>query len=165
MKTPESESLFNKVAGLRPATLLKRDSDARASCGFCEVLENIFLFCKAPPVATSVRFIQIPRFAHFKLHKKDANWEVLQAMLKDFVKEFIVSLFGKGKTFERVQKLRFQTFCIYNNSKNCLKKLHLLSWKSMQSTERKSSEIKEGKKSPLMSFLIAITKFCFSFLT
>ena len=29
MKTPVLESFFNKVAGLRPATLLKRDSQRR----------------------------------------------------------------------------------------------------------------------------------------
>ena len=62
MKTPVSESLFNKVAGLRPTTLLKRDSDVNASCGY---------------------------------------------ILKDFDKVFIVSLFDKWKTFERVQKLHF----------------------------------------------------------
>ena len=31
---------FNKVAGLRPATLLKRESGAGVSCEFCEFSKN-----------------------------------------------------------------------------------------------------------------------------
>ena len=35
------ESLFNKVAGPTPTTLLKRDSDTGAFCEICEILKNI----------------------------------------------------------------------------------------------------------------------------
>ena len=33
---------FNKVAGLRPATLLKRESRTGISCEFCECSKNTF---------------------------------------------------------------------------------------------------------------------------
>ena len=42
-KTPAPESLFNKVAGLRPATLLKKKILAQVfSCEFFEICENTF---------------------------------------------------------------------------------------------------------------------------
>ena len=45
------ESLFNKVAGLRPATLLKRDFNICVfSCEMCEIFKNTFLK-RTPPVA------------------------------------------------------------------------------------------------------------------
>ena len=50
MKTPVLESLFIKIAGLRPTKLLKGDSGTDVSCGICEILNNIFLFCRAPPL-------------------------------------------------------------------------------------------------------------------
>ena len=43
---------FNKVAGLRPATLLKKDSGTDVSCEFCEISKNTF-FYRTPPVAAS----------------------------------------------------------------------------------------------------------------
>ena len=45
------ESLFNKVAGLRPATLLKRDL---FSCDYCEAFKNSFSY-RIPLVTTSGR--------------------------------------------------------------------------------------------------------------
>ena len=36
------ESLFDKVAGLRPATWLKRDFHTIHSCEFCEIFKNTF---------------------------------------------------------------------------------------------------------------------------
>ena len=37
------EPLFNKVAGLRPATLLKKKTLAQVfSCGFCDISKNTF---------------------------------------------------------------------------------------------------------------------------
>ena len=36
------ESLFNEVKGLRPATLLKRDSNTGASCQYCEIFKNTY---------------------------------------------------------------------------------------------------------------------------
>ena len=41
---------FNKVAGLRPATLLKRVSGTGVSRKFCEIFKNTY-FCRTPPVA------------------------------------------------------------------------------------------------------------------
>ena len=46
-------SLFNKVARLRPATLLKRDSGTGVFCEFCEIFKNTF-FHRIPLVAISV---------------------------------------------------------------------------------------------------------------
>ena len=41
--TFERASFFNKVAGLSPATLFKKETLARVfSCEFCEISENIF---------------------------------------------------------------------------------------------------------------------------
>ena len=37
-----SEFLFNKVAGLRPVTLLKRDSNTGIFCEYFEILKNRF---------------------------------------------------------------------------------------------------------------------------
>ena len=36
------ESLFNEVKGLRPATLLKRDSNTGVSCQYCEIFKNTY---------------------------------------------------------------------------------------------------------------------------
>ena len=45
---------FNKVAGLRPATLLKKETLAQVfSCKFYEISKNNF-FYRTPPVAPSV---------------------------------------------------------------------------------------------------------------
>ena len=41
---------FNKVAGLRPATLLKRVPGTGVSRKFCEIFKNTY-FCRTPPVA------------------------------------------------------------------------------------------------------------------
>ena len=48
------QSFFlNKVAGLRPATLLKKETLAQVfSCTFCEISKNTF-FYRTPPVAAS----------------------------------------------------------------------------------------------------------------
>ena len=44
---------FNKVAGLRPATLLKKETLAQVfSCEFCEISKNTF-FQRTPLVAAS----------------------------------------------------------------------------------------------------------------
>ena len=48
-----AESLFNKVVELRPATLLKKDSDTSVFCGFCEISKNTFNY-RTPPVSASV---------------------------------------------------------------------------------------------------------------
>ena len=49
--------LFNKVAGLRPATLLKRETLAQVfSSEFCDISENTF-FHRTPLVAASVNSI------------------------------------------------------------------------------------------------------------
>ena len=42
MKTPVLESFFNKVAGLRPATLLKRDSNAGVFLWILRNFKNIY---------------------------------------------------------------------------------------------------------------------------
>ena len=46
------ESLFNKVAGLRPAALLKRDSNTGVLCEYYETLRTI-CFYRTPPMAGS----------------------------------------------------------------------------------------------------------------
>ena len=43
---------FNKVEGLRPATLLKKTPIQVFSCEFCGIFKNIF-FHRIPPVAAS----------------------------------------------------------------------------------------------------------------
>ena len=44
MKTPAPDSLFNTVAGLRPAALVKKLTLAQVfSCEFCEISKNTFL--------------------------------------------------------------------------------------------------------------------------
>ena len=53
-KIPVSESFFNKVAGLRPTILLKKETLASVvSCEFCEICKNTFSY-RTPPVAASV---------------------------------------------------------------------------------------------------------------
>ena len=44
MKTPVSECLiFNKVPGLRPPTLCKKETPTQViSCSFCEIFKNTF---------------------------------------------------------------------------------------------------------------------------
>ena len=39
-ETPRLKSLFNKVAGLQTATLLKTDSSTSVSCEYCEIVKN-----------------------------------------------------------------------------------------------------------------------------
>ena len=39
---PCQSLFFDKIAGLRPATVLKRDSDAGVFCEFCEIFKNTF---------------------------------------------------------------------------------------------------------------------------
>ena len=57
-KTLAQESLFNKVAGLRPATLFKKETLAQVfSCEFCEILKNTF-FDRTSLVAAS-EFVSI----------------------------------------------------------------------------------------------------------
>ena len=46
---------FSKVAGVSPASLLKRDSGIGVSREFCGISKNTF-FHRTPPVATSVAF-------------------------------------------------------------------------------------------------------------
>ena len=41
-QAPVLESLFNKVAGSRPVTLLKRGSNKSVSCEICEIFKNTF---------------------------------------------------------------------------------------------------------------------------
>ena len=50
---------FNKVANLRPATVLKRETPTHGfSCRFCEIFKKTFLH-KTPPVAASVTSFSI----------------------------------------------------------------------------------------------------------
>ena len=46
------ESLFNKVAGLRPTALLKRNSDMVFSCEICEIFKNIYFEEYMPKTAS-----------------------------------------------------------------------------------------------------------------
>ena len=49
------EFLFNKAAGLRPATLLKKRLSQVFSCEFCEISENTFFTQTPLVVASAVR--------------------------------------------------------------------------------------------------------------
>ena len=49
------ESLFNKVAGLSPTTLLKGDSGTGVSCEFCEISKNTFSYRKPLMAASAYR--------------------------------------------------------------------------------------------------------------
>ena len=54
MKTPVPGSFFNKVTGVRPTTLLKKETLAQLfSCEFCQMFKNIF-FTKHLWTAASV---------------------------------------------------------------------------------------------------------------
>ena len=66
------ESLFNKVAGFRAATLLKKETLTLVfSCKLCKLFKSTF-FYRTPPVAASL----IPQFAdnkprkHYAMKKK-----------------------------------------------------------------------------------------------
>ena len=48
------ESLFNKLAALRFATLLKRDSNAGVSCEICKTFKNIFFYRTLPASASGL---------------------------------------------------------------------------------------------------------------
>ena len=50
--TPVSETLFNKVAGMRPATLLKKRLAQVFSCEFCKISKNTYSY-RTPLVAAS----------------------------------------------------------------------------------------------------------------
>ena len=51
------ESLLNTVATLRPATLLKRNSNTGAFfCEYCEIFNNRFFYTTPPMVASILRF-------------------------------------------------------------------------------------------------------------
>ena len=52
------EFLFDKVAGLRPATLLKEALAQLFSCEFCEISKNN-LFYRTPAVAASEKSREI----------------------------------------------------------------------------------------------------------
>ena len=47
------ESLFSKVAGLRPATILKEAETQLFSCEIYEILKNTFYY-RTPPVAATL---------------------------------------------------------------------------------------------------------------
>ena len=53
MQTVVLKSLFNKGAGRRPETLLKRDPTQLFSCKICEIFKNIF-FYRTPKVVVSL---------------------------------------------------------------------------------------------------------------
>ena len=48
--------LFNNVAGLRPATLLKKSD---TSCEFCEIFKNNDFFNRTPPVGYAIGYWQV----------------------------------------------------------------------------------------------------------
>ena len=48
---------FNKVAGLRPATLLKRILVQVFSCKFCKISKNSFSY-RTPPVTASEKYVR-----------------------------------------------------------------------------------------------------------
>ena len=48
------------MAGLRPATLLKKDSNTGLSCEFCGILKNAFLY-RTPPVAASANSAELEK--------------------------------------------------------------------------------------------------------
>ena len=52
-KACATQSFFNKGAGLRPETLLKKTLAHVFSCEFCEISKNIFLY-RTPPVTASL---------------------------------------------------------------------------------------------------------------
>ena len=59
------ESLFNKVAGLRPATLSKKETQAQMfSCEFCEISKNNFSH-RTPLVAASDLNFFLQQFFEF----------------------------------------------------------------------------------------------------
>ena len=69
MKTPVPESLFNKVVGLRPATLLKKRLAQLFSCKFCEISKNTF-FHRTPLVVASVDLPVRQNYQEMKLKYK-----------------------------------------------------------------------------------------------
>ena len=63
------ESLFNKVVGLRPATLLKKRLAQLFSCKFCEISKNTF-FHRTPLVVASVDLPVRQNYQEMKLKYK-----------------------------------------------------------------------------------------------
>ena len=61
---------FNKVAGLRPATLLNKTLTQVFSCECCEILKNNF-FYRTPPVTACV---QTAFKTNFTIYRKQLNW-------------------------------------------------------------------------------------------
>ena len=58
---------FTKFTGLRPATLLKKETLAQvSSCGFCEISKNTFLY-RTPLVAASVFMNDLIKDLHSKV--------------------------------------------------------------------------------------------------
>ena len=58
---------FTKFTGLRPATLLKKETLAQVfSCGFCEISKNTFLY-RTPLVAASVFMNDLIKDLHSKV--------------------------------------------------------------------------------------------------
>ena len=58
---------FTKFTGLRPATLLKKETLAQVfSCGFCEISKNTFLH-RTPLVAASVFMNDLIKDLHSKV--------------------------------------------------------------------------------------------------
>ena len=59
-KTPVLESLFNKVAGLKPYNCTKRGSNQVLSCEYCEIFENTY----------SEKHLQTAGSVHFKIKRR-----------------------------------------------------------------------------------------------
>ena len=56
-ETPVLESLFNKVAGIRACSLIKKETPTQVfSCEYCEILKNI---CKRLPLNLSHFFAKL----------------------------------------------------------------------------------------------------------
>ena len=56
------ESLFSKVAGLRPATILKEAPTQLFSCEIYEILKNPFCYRTPPVAATLYKNKYLPHF-------------------------------------------------------------------------------------------------------
>ena len=124
-KTTVVKSLFDKVARLRPATLLKRDSKV-----FSSEISNIFrstYFYRAPPVAASISLYGIPnildndllerkcRTACFELRMfkldKTFQYRLLQVTGSDHYSKIVVPIPSKMIKIEFEKYVTLKALC------------------------------------------------------
>ena len=81
---------FNKVAGLRPATLLKETLAQVFSCEFCKISKKSFSY-RTPPVAASGMFKPSPGYTIILWRKSTGKWTFWLSLFKWHILILILS--------------------------------------------------------------------------